>query len=380
MRQLATIQKIIDIKPIEGADKIELCYIKGWQVVCKRGEYHTGDFCIYIEIDSVLPETLIKTVGLWDETKNKGVLGGNAGNRVKTKKFRGALSQGLVVPMSVLPNPVGAHEDLDVTDLLGIVKYDPQIQEEKSLVSIPKHKNKVLRFCMGFKPFRTVYFKLNTKEHGDFPSFVSKTDEENIQNMVNVITNNFEKSFYVTEKLEGQSGSFFTYNARVWGFNRRCFGVASRNVWLRTPDNSNYWKVAKKYGLEGMMKSHDINYTIQGEQIGPGIQGNIYKLPEVELRVFNLIVDGVRKNYVQMKAFCELNGIGIVPLLDGNFIPAEHIKDNDRASIVKYLLDYSNGTSVLYPTKREGVVLRVNDMPWISVKARSPDYLIEHGE
>ena len=368
MRQLATIQRINDIKSIPDADKIELAFVKGWQVVvAKKDGFKIGDLVVYIEIDSLVPDR-----AEFEFLRERKF-------RVRTIKLRKQLSQGRIVPMSILPVPVGAQEDLDVTELLGIVKYDPQAQEEKAL-SVPKHQNKVLRYLMNFKAFRTVYLKLNQKENGWPTGVVSKTDEENIQNMYNVISENFDKSFYVTEKLEGQSATFYTTFEKRWGFNRKVFGVCSRNIRLEKPDNSKYWQTAKRYNLEQILKSYKCRVAIQGEQVGEGIQGNIYKLTGVDLFVFNVYMDGKRLGVDKMKAFCDKHGLTTVPVLDANFVPTKDIPCNTKDAIVHYLLGYSNGTSVLYKTMREGVVLRLNENPSVSVKARSPDYLIKHEE
>lgn len=379
-RKLASIQKIIDVKAIDGADKIELAFIKGWQVVvAKKDGFKVGDLVVYIEIDSQVPE--LQEFEFLRERKF----------RVRTIKLRKQLSQGLIVPLNIIPQSVpdatirrGAQLDVlnegdDVTERLGIVKYDPQAQEEKAL-SVPKHQNKVLRYLMNFKAFRTVYLKLNQKENGWPVGVVSKTDEENIQNMYNVISENFEKSFYITEKLEGQSATFYTTFERRWGFNRKVFGVCSRNIRLEKPDQSKYWQMARKYNLEKILKSYGGTVAIQAEQCGEGIQGNIYKLTGIDLYVFNVIVNGQRFGYHDMSTFCNKHGLKTVPLLDANFVPTKDIPCNTKDAIVHYLLGYSNGTSVLFKTMREGVVLRLNENPSVSVKARSPDYLIKHEE
>jgi hypothetical protein len=366
-RKLATIQQIIDVKPIEGADKVELCFVKGWQVVCKKGEFKVGDHVVYVEVDSQLPEK-----PEYEFLRPRKF-------RVRTIKLRKQLSQGLILPESVLTNGIAGHcIDLDVSEELGIVKYDPQAQEEKEL-SIPKHQNKALRFLMQFKAFRTVYMALNQKENGWPVGVISKTDEENIQNMYNVISENFYRSFYITEKLEGQSATFYTTTEKVWGFNRKVFGVCSRNIRLKA-DQSKYWQMARKYNLEKVLKSYPRNMAIQAEQCGEGIQGNIYKLTGIDLYVFNVHFNGVRLCREDMLSFCDKHCLKAVPVLDANFIPAEHIPCNDKDSIVKWLLDYSNGTSLLFKTMREGVILRLNENPIVSVKAKSPDYLIKHEE
>ena len=55
-RKLATIRKINDLSPIEGADKIEVATVDGWKVVVAKDVGHKiGDWVVYCEIDSFLP-------------------------------------------------------------------------------------------------------------------------------------------------------------------------------------------------------------------------------------------------------------------------------------------------------------------------------------
>jgi RNA ligase (TIGR02306 family) len=364
---LATIRKIVDIKAIADADKIELAYIDGWQVVvAKKDNFKVGDMVVYVEINSQMPEK-----PEYEFLKPRRY-------RVRTIKLKKMLSQGLILPLSYLPKDLKIIENLDVGETLGICKYDPEAQEEKDLQT-PKHQNKVLRFCMGFAPFRKVYMALNQKEKGSFPSdIISKSDEENLQNCAEVIMNNFDKRFYINEKIEGQSSLFYTNFDKRWGFKRKIFGVCSRNLRLAKPDNSKYWASAKKYDLEKILKGYKGIVAVQAEQTGEGIQGNIYKINGVELFVFNVKLDGKRLNYNDMLDFCVKHNLKTVPLINPNFIPSENISCNDKASVVKWLLDYSNGKSMLYDTLREGIVVRLWETPEISFKVKSPDYLIKH--
>jgi hypothetical protein len=369
MRKLASIQVISEIRDIPGADKIKVCNLRGlgWECVIKANEFNTEDKIIYVECDSIMPE------------KPEFEFLRDRKFRVKTIKLRKQTSQGLVLPLSMLPNG-NYNEGDDVTELMGIKKYDPQSIEEQSMVASSKSNSKTLKFLMQFSAFRYIYLKLNRKEKGSFPSGVSKTDEENIQNCVNIISNNFDKSFYISEKLEGQSTTFFTSFEKSWILKNKIFGVCSRNMWLKTPDKSKYWESAKKYNIKEVLMSIPERVSIQVEQIGVGIQGNIYKLEDVQIRVFNVYVNGERMKLADMKAFCNKYNLPMVPIIDEDFVPSKHILVNDRATIVKWLLDYSNGMSTLYKTKREGIVIRLNDNTNISVKARSPEYLLEHGE
>lgn len=133
MRKLATIRKISEIKPIEGADKIELAVLDGWQVVIKKGEYQVNDLVVYLEIDSWVPNELAPF--LTPEGKEPKEYNGVKGERLRTKKLRGVFSQGLILPLSVLGKPeeiftigegcIGA----DVSEELGIQTTTGHLQK-----------------------------------------------------------------------------------------------------------------------------------------------------------------------------------------------------------------------------------------------------------
>lgn len=146
-RKLATIRKISEIKPIEGADKIELAIIDGWQCVVKKNEFNVGDTCIYCEIDSFLP---IKPEFEFLRTSSYKKMGDIEGFRLKTIRMKGQISQGLVLPISVLPEGPYCN-DLDVTEILGIKLYEAPVLAQ-----------------------------LQGQMRGNFPHFISKTDEERV--------------------------------------------------------------------------------------------------------------------------------------------------------------------------------------------------------
>ena len=55
MRHLATIREIASLRPIAGADRIEVAQVDGWECVVQKGEFHTGEHIVYIEVDSIVP-------------------------------------------------------------------------------------------------------------------------------------------------------------------------------------------------------------------------------------------------------------------------------------------------------------------------------------
>ncbi len=348
MRKLASIQKILDIKAIEGADKIELAIINNWQVVVTKDTNHKiGDLVIYCEIDSFLP-TKPEFEFLRKYSFKK--MGDLEGFRLKTVKLKGVVSSGLIFPLSILESitndsikevdgikylrEVILNEGLDVSDLLGIVKYEPPIPAE--LAGVAK---------------------------GAFPSFIPKTDEERCQNFSKEYSDLLESQtkFYITEKLDGTSATYY--------INNGVFGVCSRNLELIEIDTNTLWKVARQLDLENKLKSIGKNVSVQGELIGEGIQGNPYKLRGQVVKFFNLFdIDGF-KYYPIQDMISTLNELGLehVPILDMDFKLPKSIDE---------LLEIADGVSVLNDrTIREGLVIRSHDRK-ISFKAISNKFLL----
>jgi hypothetical protein len=355
MRKLATIRKIVDIKPIEGADMIEVAVIDGWECVVKKSEeLKVGDLVVYIEIDSIVPDR-----PEFEFLRDRKF-------RVRTIKLRKQISQGLVLPLSILPNCKTYKEEDDVTDILGIKKYDPEGDKERQLLTqkADNSKNPIVKFLMRFKWFRKRYIK---PKKGGFPSWIVKTDEERIQNKTTMF--NIEKEagteFTVTEKIDGQSVTYFLEKVG----RKYNFGVCSRNIYLKKPDNSSYWTIAKQLDIENVLKSiigkHN-RIVLQGEIIGEGIQGNKYKIKGYDFYAFNLIYPDHKT--CSQEIFYTLHDCGIktVPILDSNF---------KLRNCISEMVDCAKGDSVLLTRKREGIVVRANNKD-ISFKVINPEFLL----
>lgn len=338
-RKLASIRIISELRPIEGADKIELAIVDGWQVVvAKDVEHKVGNKVVYCEIDSFLP---IREEFEFLRKSSYKKMGDQEGFRLKTIKLRGQVSQGLILPISVVPIAqfASAHdlpEGMDVTEMLDIVKYEPPIPAE-----------------------------LAGKVKGGFPSFLHKTDEERVQNLVKEYmeyTIDSKNQFYVTEKLDGSSATYY--------FKDGEFGACSRNLELLETEGNTFWKVARELYLEEKLKAMGNNICLQGELIGEGIQGNPYKIKGHTVRFFNIfnIDNQERLGYSEFKLFCRLLGLEHVPIIETPF----HLPDT-----VDEMLKFAEGKSVLNPkTEREGVVVRSLDNK-ISFKAISNKFLLE---
>lgn len=336
-RKLASIRKITDIRPIEGADAIETAMVGGWSVVTKKGEYKPGDLCVYCEIDSFLP---IREEFEFLRKSSYKKMGDQEGFRLKTIRLRGQLSQGLLLPINTLPMTQFATasnlpEGMDVTDVLGITKYEPPIPAE-----------------------------LAGKVKGQFPSFLRKTDEERVQNLEKEYQEyryGSKHQFYVTEKLDGSSATYYLKDGE--------FGVCSRNLELLETEGNTFWKVAREMDLEGKMKSLNKNICFQGELIGEGIQGNPYKIKGQKVMFFNMFDIDLQER-MSMPVFVdtmELLGFDYVPFLELPFLLPNTVED---------MLQYAEDKSKLNPqTEREGVVVRSFDNS-ISFKAISNKFLL----
>jgi RNA ligase (TIGR02306 family) len=314
-RKLASIRQIGSITPIEGADNIEKITIDGWNCVAKKGEFNEGQLCVYFEIDSFLPirpefEFLRKT--------SLRKMGGQEGFRLKTIRLRGVLSQGLALPLSILENHSVKVGD-DVTDILGIIKYEPPIPAE--LQGITK---------------------------GLFPGFICKTDQERVQNIWDEIKDNPE-SFEVTLKLDGTSCTYYLHNGE--------FGVCSRNLELQESETNTLWKLARQYQIEELLRSYGHNIALQGEIIGEGIQKNPEKAKGQDFYLFDIWDINQRRYYSPQERRA----------LHEQFFPAlKHIPVLDAK---RYLTDYKSVEEILVAADgpsmkgevREGIVFRSNE-------------------
>lgn len=380
-RALAHIEKIEWVKPIEGADNIELIGVLGWVCIAKKGEFKPGDLAVYIEIDSKCPESDERFAFL--AAKHYKV------KTMKLGKFK-VISQGLALPISLFPELSDKAIGSDVTENLKITysceedikrksnnvdpdaKYKSMAQRHKKLFSRP-----LVRKIMRYKFGRKIMFMLFGKKKDnpkEFPKWIVKTDETRIENVPFYLesTNKWIK----TEKLDGTSCTFAVDRIKK---NKFEFIVCSRNV--RQADRNQetyheaniYWELADKYGIENIltrfaMENGYNRVVLQGEGVG-SVQGNPYKMKENELFVFNLIVDGVRLGTVDMAKFCEQNGLKHVPIIDAEYLLPKTMEE------IKLEAD---GYSEINPkVKREGFVYRSVDGQQ-SFKNVSREYLLKH--
>jgi RNA ligase (TIGR02306 family) len=345
MRKLASIRKIIDISPIEKADLIELAQVDGWRVVVKKGEYKVGDLAVYLEVDSWVPHELAPFLSRGQEPREYN---GIKGERLRTVRLRGQLSQGLLLPVNIgiggftwirdINNEtVLVNEGDDVTDHLGIQKWEAPIPVQ-----------------------------LTGQIRGNFPSIIPKTDQERAQNLVAEIAAAYNQDMYfeITEKIEGSSCTFYLDLENE-------FHVCSRNLDLKRDNNNSFWRAAIKNNVENRMLIANMEgYAIQGELVGPSIQGNIYGFSDVEFFVFDIYNAKKGRYLTPLERQETINQLGLnhVPILNWNV--------NLVTADIEYLLSMADGRSQLGKCPmREGLVFKAMN-GGMTFKVISNSYLL----
>lgn len=321
-RKLASVQRVWKIEPIEGADRIELAHVLGWQCVVNKGQFHEQDLGVYFEIDSFLPIRPEFEFLRSSSYKNSDLLG--EGFKLRTQRFKGQLSQGLLLPLSVLPDGYDYNYDVgnDVTAKLGVRKWE--IEE---------------RATTGGNVI------------GTLPSDVPHTDETRVQAQPGLINEFAGLEYYISTKMDGTSCSI--------AVDEDGFHVCGHNYEYKDDGSSSFYNFVNKQSNH-VNKEKIINYAhenrlkslvIQGEFCAPGIQKNPLRLVFPRWYVFTVMVDGVRVDLRTMQMMCEDLGLTTVPI--------EEI-DTDLPSkypTVEALLQRADGQ---YPNggKKEGIVIR----------------------
>lgn len=344
-RKLASIQRIDSLHSVifqnddgqeEEASNIELARVLGWDIIVKKGKYQAGSLVVFYEIGSVPPDIPVIANDLWpDKPIRPRKL------RLKTKRFKGVLSQGYVTSLADVGIPesikyINGIEGLDVTETLGVTKYqnDDAAQKSQDIV-------------------------------GEFIDGVPKTDEKRVQSYLNLHEALTGKPYYITVKLDGKSTTIAMYEDELT--------VASRNYRLKKDPNNEYWSAVLKTGLPDFITDYP-NFAVQGELCGPGIQHNRLGLDEKELFIFD-IYDRQNDYYFtfeQIVLFSQKYGFKHVPLVDRG----------DRFYYpLSELLRLAEGKYVGTQNEREGIVIRSREeKSRISFKAISNSFLTSGGE
>ena len=366
-RKLASVQKVKAIRPIEGADRIEVVQVLNWDCVASKGQYHVGDLVIYFEIDSLLPdipafEFLKKSA--WSQKLNK--------YKISTHKFRNQISQGLVMPITQLREIYNAINGTSISS----IDYD-EGDDFTALLKIEKYEPPVSNGPLG--------------EIISHEWYVPKTDEERIQVCAENVLPEYIKceqdEWYASIKLDGTSCTAGLFDDG--------FLIGGRTQWYK--DENMYTTAVKKYGdIEAIAREYldatGVYVVFQGELCGPGIQSNKLGLKEKEWFIFNVFVSTTGKcdsyeklDLIGMLAMCENFGLKHVPIINDEYkFSFKGYSNNDE--IVNGLLKYADNFKYrtyfedASPNQvAEGLVFRLNDMT-NSFKVISNKFLLKGGE
>ena len=335
MRKLAKIVKLDNVVKHTNADTLDVCSVGGWTVVAKHGLHRAGDYVVYCEIDSWMPHSLAPF--LTKEGKEPRMFEDTPGQVLKTVRLRGVVSQGLIIPIrDTLLDATAVFEGNDVSDLLGVLKYEPPVPTA-----------------------------LTGNARCSFPGIVPKTDSERVQNL----SEELEKwkqdgvQFCVTEKLDGTSVTFIKDNDDIH--------VCSRNWSLQDNDNT-YWQIYRKYNIEKVLAKIPFNCAIQGEIVGPGIQENNYKLTTQTLFVFNIY-------NIDMKAYIAFSDmLELCTACNLSTVPLVNVTSIDMNITIDELLKYADGKSkVNNNANREGLVYKGINNTSLNFKTISNEWLLK---
>lgn len=321
-RQLATLRIVSEIEDIEGTQNLQTATVDSWKVVVNKNQgIKKGQLIVYFEIDSWIPLTIF-------EHKKPKEYNGIMGSRLKTISIRGHISQGLILTTEELNIPGELQENTDLTELLGIVKWEP--------FEDLKHGN----------------------PEGNFPEFIPKTEQKRIQNLTKKFDGIKEQQWEITEKLDGSSMTVYHYK----GYS----GVCSRNLEIKESDNT-FTNVAKREKL--LDKIGDRNIALQGELVGSKIGKNGYGIRGHEFYLFD-IYDIDKKAYYtpnERLEFANEHGIKHVPIIE-----AYPFKIDEKVSIDD-IIALSNDNSKLNGKLREGIVFKNGEF---SFKVINNHYLL----
>jgi RNA ligase (TIGR02306 family) len=341
-RAMASIRRISEIRNHPNADKLDIAIIDGWQLVtAKDNGFKAGDIVVYCEIDSWIPSEVAPFLSKGKEPREYN---GVKGERLKSIKLRGELSQGLILPLNILEAipeyPTVYTEGKDVSNALRIQKWE-----------------------------RPMNPQLAGQAKGYFPSFLRKTDQERIQNeFKRMKAEHFADTYEVTLKLDGSSMTVY--------YNNGEFGVCSRNLELKINEENAgnaFIKKAVELGLEEKLRAYGKNIAIQGELWGNGINGNHEGISHHEFSVFDIFdIDEQRYLGAEVRhGICHRLGLQHTPVIEG--IDLRNFKS------VQDFLAYAERPSINNKIA-EGVVFKSMSNPEYSFKCINNQYLLEGGE
>lgn len=350
MRKLATIRKIQEVKAIPDADKIVVYRVDDWWIVDNVGKYQVGELVVYAEPDSWVPHELKPELSKGKEPR---IYNGVAGQKLRTVKLRGQISQGLLLPLSVLGKP---EEIFPINDSTIGADVSADLNIQKWEAPIPQD--------------------IAGQVNGNFPSFIPKTDQERCQNLrYEIFEVNKDAEYEVTMKLDGTSFTAYYKDGET--------NVCGRNWELKVNEenaNNSLVRMFVDSGLQSALLKYGHNIAVQGELLGPKIQANRENLTKYKLFVFDIYdIDnacylGTAARHAVLDKLYELelqeDYVEHVPVFANHITLAELGLTN-----VQELLTDAEGPSINHPVREGKVYKEVHGK--FSFKAISNQFLLK---
>lgn len=388
------IKRIRAIEEHPNADAIEFAVIDGYRSIVRKGDFARGELVAYIPESSIVPEAIIRRLGLWDAEKGKGKLSGKAGNRVSAIKLRGQISQGICYPLisvgdmwlldlprdeefvdeeeNEIADAFVLNEGDDVASILGITKWEPEIPVSMAGEVWNAGRELTISFDVeNIKSFPDILIPgepiiLTEKLHGTFtgitvlPLHIARTlKEPGFGKYGNIL---------LWSKGLGAKGLVFKNNE-----------MNAKNLYVRSTQKL----------IDALDQAHDdgeypydldatIPYVVMGETFGPGVQDLTYT-GHVDFRVFAV-------------ASMRSDGLFYIPEVGVNQWLAEIGKPVELVPKLysgpyspEIVAEHTTGKTTLGNHMREGVVIttpsnRVDPLIGrVILKSVSEDYLTRKG-
>jgi RNA ligase (TIGR02306 family) len=354
--------KVTDIKPIDGADNIELVVVNGWNCISKKGEYTVDDLAVIATTDAVIPLALSDEIGVTNYLRK--------GGRVRTIKLRGVYSECLIIPLHDAVDPkLMSSEGKDMMDELGITKYEPPVRQVQ-LASGRKVKYKD-------NPNFHVYYKFPNLKN--VPGLFTEDDLVEITRKIHgtnarygiVLKNKlslwdrFKKLIRVADKWIDYEFVYGSHNVEKGSDTQ---GFYDTDVWRTIADELNIKSKLWKY-VKSLSSPEEVGtgLIIYGEIYGKGIQKNYeYGLDDIKFAGFDVEEDGK-----YLPVFESRNAIDVLKL---NYVPILSLKKWTQWEQDFYTFNqFIDGTKVPH----EGIVIKhvTGDRKRVA-KVINPDYLI----
>ena len=362
-RRQASVVEIESCEPIPETDRLSVAKMvgKGWQVVVNRNEFKRGDLCVYFEIGSYLDSRDVRFAFLKDRCLRKIVSKSGTvlreGHRIETIRRGGVISQGLLMPVGAFPEIEDPEVGDDVTLLLKVEDFN-EVSEQ---------------LCPATGAARS------GDAMGPFPAMIPTTGEEPLQNFADWFKTMKGSEWQVTQKHDGTSCTI-AYSPTTDPKNPVI--VCSRNQRLKPVSETGivsiYWQMAMKYKIIEKLKKlyddsdGDIELALQGEIVGPGVNGDRNRESEHKFLVFRAWRIPEQRFYhsEHLAWLCRQVNIPHVNIIKDRF------KFFDEITTMEDALKFAEGKTP-EGNEREGVVCKsVDRCPCVSFKIVSNKYLL----